>query len=283
VSGKQSKKERKVQREAQREAFRKQERQRTVFTMIVIAVVVAIGGVLVWVSLDEEVSEDDLADLLEDLESPSPSPEESEADDADSQLPLEERPIACGGEEPTAAGEDKPTFDEPADVLEEGTDYRAVVETSCGTVVIDLDEEATPEAVNSFVFLAEQDFFDGQLIFRNATTIGALQTGAGDNSNTWQVGYNLEDELETAEEEGYEAGAVAMANSGPNTAGSQFFMVYNNEFHQGVVSGSLEPTYTRFGEVVEGLDVLEEIGAIEVDGETPSQRIYMESVTIETN
>ena len=280
MTGKQTKKERKAEREAQREAARRQERQRTIFTMIVIAVVVVIGGVLVWVSLDQETSEEDLAELLEELQ--SPSPEATDAEDTDDQEPLEESPIACGAEEPAAAGEEKSTYDAPEQVLEDGVDYRAVIETSCGTVVIDLDEENTPEAVNSFVFLAGEGFFDGQLIFRNATSIGALQTGAGDNSATWSIGYTLTDELETAEEVGYRAGAVAMANSGPDSAGSQFFMVYNQEFHQGVTSGALQPTYTRFGEVVEGLEVLEEIGAIAVDGETPTERIYMESVTIET-
>lgn len=282
MSGKKTKKERKAEREAQREAARRQERQRTIFTMIVLAVVIAIGGVLVWISIEDEPTDEDLAELLEELQSPSPSPSESPGDDASESEEPEERPVACGAEEPANAGEEKSTYDAPEEVLEDGVDYRAVIETSCGRVVIDLDEENTPEAVNSFVFLAQEGFFDGLEIFRNATSIGALQTGAGTNDATWDIGYSLTDELETAEDVGYRAGAVAMANSGPNTAGSQFFFVYNEEFHQGIVSGALEPTYTRFGEVVEGLEVLEEIGAIEVEGETPTERIYMESVTIET-
>jgi peptidyl-prolyl cis-trans isomerase B (cyclophilin B) len=274
VSGKQSKKERKAAREAQREALRKQERQRTIFTAIVIAVVVALGGVLVFVSLEDEPSlEDELADLLE----------QDGEDGEDAEAAPDERPVACGAEEPEGAGAERSTFDEPEQVLEDGVDYRAVVETSCGTVVIDLDEERTPEAVNSFVFLAQQGFFDGQEIFRNATSIGALQTGAGDDSATWQLGYTLTDELETAESEGYPPGSVAMANSGPNTAGSQFFWVYDEQFQDAIDGGGgLQPVYTRFGETVEGLDVLAEIGAIEVTGETPTERIYMESVTIET-
>lgn len=279
MSGKQHKKERRAAREAEREALRKQERQRTIFTMIVIGVVVVIGGVLVFVSLDDGPSPDDeLADLLEQLESESPSPS---PDDADEDATPDARPVACGAEEPPDAGIERSTFDEPAQVLEDGVDYRAVVETSCGTVVIDLDEERTPEAVNSFVFLADQGFFDGQLIFRNATSIGALQTGAGNDTNTWQLGYTIADELETAEEDGYPAGTVAMANSGPDSAGSQFFFVYDGSFQEGVEGGALAPTYTRFGEIVEGLDVLEEIGAIPVEGEDPTERIYMESVVVE--
>jgi peptidyl-prolyl cis-trans isomerase B (cyclophilin B) len=292
VSGKQSKKEKKAAREAQREALRKQERQRTVFTLIVIVVVIAVGGVLIVVSLEDPTPEDELADLLgddadddadadgaEDVadpdEVPEDVPEEVEA--------VADRPVACGAEEPAGAGEERPTFEEPEQVLEDGIDYVAVIETSCGTVTIDLDEERAPEAVNSFVFLAEQGFFDGQLVFRNATSISALQTGAGTDDATWQVGYQLDDELETAEEEGYPAGTVAMANSGPDTAGSQFFMVYGDGFQEGVEAGALQPTYTRFGTVTEGLDVLEEIGAVEVDGESPLERIYLETVTISTS
>jgi peptidyl-prolyl cis-trans isomerase B (cyclophilin B) len=279
VSGKQTKKERKAAREAQREALRKAERQRTVFTMIVIGVVIAIGGVLIFLSLDDPAPEDELAELLEGLDEEGEAGDDAEG--ADAEAPLAERPVACGADEPAGAGEEKSTYEAPEQVLEDGVDYRAVVETSCGTVIIDLDESLTPEAVNSFVFLARDGFFDGQLIFRNARSIGALQTGAGDDQNTWQVGYTLTDELGTAEEEGYPPGAVAMANSGPDTAGSQFFFVYDDGFQQGIEAGALEPTYTRFGTVVEGLEVLQEIGAIEVSGETPTERVYLESVTIE--
>jgi peptidyl-prolyl cis-trans isomerase B (cyclophilin B) len=278
VSGKQSKKERKAAQEAQREALRKKERQRTIFTLIVVVVVVAIGGVLVYVSLEDPVS-DDIADLLA---SEDPDATATPGDD----VPLAERPIACGAQEPAGAGEAKETYDAPEQVLVDGTDYGATIETSCGTVVVDLDEENTPEAVNSFVFLAEQGFFDGQLIFRNATTIGALQTGAGDDDAGWQVGYTLTDELATATEQGYPAGTMAMANSGPDSAGSQFFLVYDGSFQEAIEAGTgLEPVYTRFGEVLEGLDVLEEIGAIAATGErgeTPTERVYLESVTITT-
>jgi peptidyl-prolyl cis-trans isomerase B (cyclophilin B) len=273
VSGKQSKKERKALREAQREALRKAERQRTIFTMIVIFVVVAIGGVLIWLSLDDPV-DDELADLLDELATEEPT------EDA-----LEDRPVACGGEVPEGAEDAREVYDAPEQVLEDGVDYQAVIETSCGQVIIDLDEENAPEAVNSFVFLAQEGFFDGLLVFRNATSISALQTGAGTNDASWQVGYTLSDELETAEAEGYPAGSVAMANAGPDTAGSQFFFVYGEGFQQGVEAGALGPTYTRFGTVVEGLSVLETMGAIATAGpagETPTERIYMESVTITT-
>jgi peptidyl-prolyl cis-trans isomerase B (cyclophilin B) len=271
VSGKQSKKERKAQREAQREALRKAERQRTIFTMIVIGVVVAIGGVLIWVSLEDPV-DDELADLLDELATEEPE-----------DVALDDQAVACGGEVPPGAEEDREMYDAPEQVLEDGLDYQAVIETSCGQIILDLDQEGAPEAVNSFVFLAQEGFFDGLRIFRNATSIDALQTGSGTNDASWQIGYQLTDELESAEEEGYPAGTVAMANSGPDTAGSQFFFVYGDGFQAGVEAGALGPTYTRFGMVVEGLSVLEVIGDIPTAGpagETPTERIYIESVTI---
>jgi peptidyl-prolyl cis-trans isomerase B (cyclophilin B) len=288
VSGKQSKKERKALREAERARLRKQERQRTIFTIIVIAVVVAIGGALIWISLENPG--DELADLVEDLPteaSPEPAAESVPEPAVVEETPVEEQPVACGAQEPEGAGTEKPTYDAPEQVLEEGGDYQAVVETSCGTVVIDLDQERAPETVNSFVFLAQEGFFDGQRIFRNATTIDALQTGSGTDDATYQHGYTIPGELEAAEADGYPPGSVAMANSGdPDSGGSQFFFVYGDAFQQGVDAGQLTPTYTRFGMVTAGLDVLEQIGQIPVSGpagETPQERIYIESVTITTS
>lgn len=263
MAGKQHKREAKRAREAAREAARREERRRTIFTAIVITIVVAIGGVLVAVSVERP---DDVA-----------SPDESPSPDATEATEIENREVACGAEAPPAAGEDKPTFSEsPPEVLEEGVDYQAVIETSCGQIVVDLAEDRAPQTVNSFVFLAQQGFFDGLEIFRNAASIGALQTGAGTDEASFDIGYTLPDELEFAEAEGYPPGSVAMANAGPGTGGSQFFFVYNDQFN-------LPPQYARFGTVVEGLEVLQQIGSIPTagpQGETPTQIVYMERVEI---
>ena len=258
-----------VDRTAEREAARRKQRQQTLFTVIVIAIIVGIGGVLVAVSMNPP------ADLAAN---PSESPSgASEAPD--------DRAVACGADAPADTGAAKATYKEPKQVLKDGTDYGAVIKTSCGDVEIDLFEEDAPETVNSFVFLAEEGFFDGLEIFRNATTIGALQTGAGSNSASWDVGYKLKDELELAEKEKYPPGTLAMANAGPNSAGSQFFFVYNDKF-------KLDPTYAVFGKTdAAGLKVLQKIGKIPVvdktgadpaGAEKPSEISYMESVTITT-
>lgn len=281
MSGKQHKREFRRQRDATRAEARRQERQRTTVTVILIAVVVAIGGVLVVLSLDR----------------PTAGPEETPPTEAPAVVPSvptatpgqaaagitkpairSDVPVACGAAEPTNASAARPSFPGgPASLLDSGRDYRAVIQTSCGRVVVDLYEQQTPVTVNSFLFLAEQRFFDGLQIFRNATTIGALQTGSGTNDASWDVGYTIRDELAAAQSEGYMAGSIAMAKTAaPHSAGSQFFFVYNDTF-------TLEPTYTKFGTVVEGLDVLGKIGAIPVDGEAPQQRIWIESVMIESS
>ena len=283
MSGKQHKKERKAQREAERRAAAKAERQRNLMTLIVVVIVVGLGGVLVWLSLDDAGDEETLAE--EELEEMMSELEEQQGEEGEEGEETAEGAETAEGDvaeveacepapPPESAGADKPTFDEPAQVIEDGVDYRAVIATSCGEVVVDLDEERAPQAVNSFVFLAQQGFYDGLEIFRNAPSISILQTGSGTNDATWQVGYQLPDELGAAEQDGYPPGSLSMANSGPDTSGSQFFFSYGET--------TLPPDYTKFGDTVDGLDVLRSIGAIEVEGESPVESVYLESVTIET-
>jgi peptidyl-prolyl cis-trans isomerase B (cyclophilin B) len=260
-----------VDRTAEREAIRRKQRQQTLFTVIVIAIIVGIGGVLVAISMDR--SGEDLAD--DPTESPTDAPDD--------------RPVACAAEAPPNAGETKPTFEEPEQVLEEGTDYGAIITTSCGRIRVDLFEDEAPETVNSFVFLAQQGFFDGLEIFRNATSIGALQTGSGTDDAGWDVGYTIADELGKAQEDGYPVGALAMANAGPDTAGSQFFFVYNESFDEAFADNR---DYAVFGLANErGRGVLEEIGNIPVQApddptnpgsERPTEITYIESVEITT-
>ncbi len=285
MSGKQHKRELKRQKEAARAAARRQERQRTITTVLVIAVVIAIGGVLVLFSLDRPTPRaEESSPPTEPLPAPAvvpadPTATPGNASPGATKAPVRpDAPLACGASQPPNPDATRPLFPGgPAQLLEAGKSYRAVIQTSCGRVVVDLDEQRAPVTVNSFLFLAEQKFFDGLEIFRNATTIGALQTGSGTNDATWNIGYTIRDELESAQSEGYPAGSVAMAKTGdPHSAGSQFFFVYNDRF-------TLPPTYAKLGTVAEGLGVLRRIGAIPVDGETPKQRIAIESVIVESS
>ena len=268
---KQTKRELKQQKQAAREEARRADRRRSLITAGIVVAVVAAGLGLVALTMFEEreaAAEAEREAAAAASEAAAAASEEAEA--------LANREVACDATAPDGADAERQTYEAAEDVLEEGVDYQAVIDTSCGEVVIDLAESDAPETVNSFVFLAQEGFYDGLEIFRNAASIGALQTGSGTNDPTWQIGYTLADELALAEAEGYEPGAVAMANAGPDTGGSQFFFVYNENF-------TLDPAYTRFGTVTEGLDVLERIGEIETigaQGESPSELVYMNSVEI---
>ncbi len=155
--------------------------------------------------------------------------------------------------------------------------YRAVVRTTAGSFTIDLMAKVSPVAVNNFVFLARQGFFDGDQFFRVLKTF-VLQTGDPLNNGTGGPGYRWDDELPIREP--YGPGVVAMANAGPNTNGSQFFVC------TGPDSAGLnrQPNYTQFGKVVEGMSVVEEIagGKVEYNPRTQELSRPVSPVTIET-
>ncbi len=268
---KQTKRELKASKRAAREAARRAERRRAMATAGIVATVVVVGASLIGYTMIQERS----AAAAQQREAQEAASEAArQASEAAEEIAS--RDVACGADAPPDAGGERATYDAADDVLDDKVDYRAIIDTSCGEVVIDLAAEDAPETVNSFVFLAQQGFYNGLEIFRNASSIGALQTGAGTNDSSWQIGYTLPDELGLAEAEGYPAGAVAMANAGPDTSGSQFFFVYNDDF-------ALDPTFTRFATVSKGLDVLQAIGDISTigpTGETPGEVVYINSVEL---
>ena len=189
--------------------------------------------------------------------------------------------VACGAEVPAAASDPKPQFDRaptPDEVLKKDTAYTAVVQTSCGTITIDLDASASPQTVANFVFLAEQGYYDGQFVTRVVDSIDVVQ--AGGSTATGGPGYTIPDELTGKEH--YATGTVAMANGGPSTGGSQFFLITGPEGAN--LDGN--PNYTIFGQITDGLDVAKQINALmpvadgSYDG-PPTETVYIEKVTIE--
>lgn len=196
--------------------------------------------------------------------------------------------VACGAERPPEANPKQ--YDAPEQVLEDGVDYAAVIQTSCGEIEFDLLEEDAPETVNNFVFLAQEGYFDG-LTWHRIVGNFVIQSGDPDGVNGQEPdgpGYEIKDEL-PAQANVYTFGAVAMANSGANTGGSQFFIVT----HQGPegetdVPAGLTPDYALFGQVEKAsFDVVEEIGKIPTlggddpsQGDTPRNPVYIESIRI---
>lgn len=188
--------------------------------------------------------------------------------------PIEEPSVLnCGPAIPVRA--DDITFTEPGDT-EPGTSL--TLTTTCGDIVIALDP-AAPETVRSTTFLAEQGFFDATACHRLTTAgIFVLQCGDPAGNGTGGPGYALPDEnLPPEGEANYPAGTVAMANAGPGTAGSQFFLVYEDT--------TLPSAYTVFGTVTEGLDIIQEIASVGTedggqDGR-PRQPVVIEQASIQ--
>jgi cyclophilin family peptidyl-prolyl cis-trans isomerase len=191
--------------------------------------------------------------------------------------------VACGGDVPASASRPKPQFDRapaPDEVLKKNTTYTATIETSCGAITVRLDEQTAPQTVANFVFLAEQGYFDGQFVTRVVDSIDAVQTGDPTGTGGGGPGYAIPDEL--GGKIHYAPGTIAMANRGPNTGGSQFFLITGPEGAN--LDGN--PSYPIFGQVTAGLDVAKQInGFMETHDGTydgpPTEAVYIEKVTIE--
>ncbi|MCR8631918.1 MULTISPECIES: peptidylprolyl isomerase [Paenibacillus] len=151
--------------------------------------------------------------------------------------------------------------------------YQATVATTKGTFKIDLFAKDAPKTVNNFVFLAKEGFYQ-DIIFHRVISTFMIQTGDPTGTGRGGPGYKFEDELKTPYK--YEPGIVAMANSGPNTNGSQFFICSGVDC-QGL---NKKPDYSIFGKVSEGMDVIQKIATTPVNGEAPKEKIAIQSVTI---
>lgn len=160
---------------------------------------------------------------------------------------------------------------EPAMQIDPEKRYTAVMATSKGSMTISLDPVAAPRTVNSFVFLARNGYFDGVAFHR---IIPGFVVQGGDPTGTGRggPGYRFPDELPAAGR--YEIGSLAMANAGPDTNGSQFFIISGSD---GV---RLPPSYSLFGKVVSGLDTVAALDATGTRDGKPKERVAIESVAI---
>ena len=149
--------------------------------------------------------------------------------------------------------------------------YSAEMVTSKGTMTISLDPLAAPKTVNNFVFLARYHYFDG-IVFHRVIPGFVLQGGDPTGTGTGGPGYRFEDELPKPGR--YELGSLAMANAGPNTNGSQFFVI------SGPSGARLPPQYSLFGKVVKGMEVVSAIDSIGTSSGKPKERVLIESVTV---
>tara|TARA_B100001559_G_scaffold250370_1_gene213839 strand:+ start:7 stop:645 length:639 start_codon:yes stop_codon:yes gene_type:complete len=157
------------------------------------------------------------------------------------------------------------------------TKYTAVIKTSMGDMSVDFFTEDAPMTVNNFINLSRDGYYDNVIFHR---VISGFMIQGGDPSGTGHgemgkyPGYKFEDELNN--QRSYEKGILAMANAGPDTNGSQFFIMH--------VDYPLPYQYTIFGFVTEGLDIIDKIASVETgDGDKPVNDVVIESVEIKEN
>ena len=166
----------------------------------------------------------------------------------------------------------------PEMTIDPSKSYTATIVTNRGTIVADLYAEKAPNTVNNFVCLATEGYYDG-VVFHRVIRDFMIQTGDPTGTGRGGPGYQMPDEL-PGDDLDYNEGVLSMANSGPNTNGSQFFINQANN------SGRLEKSYTIFGKVTEGMDVVNTIAEIPVSptaqGEqsVPAATMTVLSITI---
>lgn len=162
----------------------------------------------------------------------------------------------------------------PAMTIDTKKSYIATLKTSMGEIEIELFANKMPNTVNNFVFLARDAFYD-KTVFHRVIKDFMIQGGDPKGDGTGGPGYRFNDEKFSGE---YSRGTVAMANAGPNTNGSQFFIMHKDV--------GLPKNYVIFGKVIKGIEVVDKIAASEVTSSASGERskpvkpLFLESVTI---
>lgn len=260
-----------AKRKAQRQWERKQAaaaaaRQRWIVIGVVVAVILIAGGI--WFVTQKNTTDSGNQSTQGDVYSSadtsyddSSATDESPVIDSDSS-PSEAPTNGAAGTALCAYPEGRPAAKDvgaPAELNPPTSGSATATVTLNGDqVTFELDYERTPCTTNSFVSLAEQGYFDDITCHRltTADSLQVLQCGDPSGSGAGGPGYSFADELDGTET--YLAGTLAMANAGPDTNGSQFFIVY--------ADSQLPPSYTVFGQVTAGLDVVEDIAAAGIAG-----------------
>jgi peptidyl-prolyl cis-trans isomerase B (cyclophilin B) len=282
----------KAERQAARRANAAQRRGTRNRIIAVVAVVVVVGGVLAWALLSRSSDSSDVAAPAE-----TAIPSDSAAADASASPDASPSPEASTSPEPSPTSTAQPDTDcapapetraddltwpkAPDAAVKPDTAYTMTLSTNCGDIVIDTLPAEAPATVASMAFLTDEGYFDLTACHRLTTEgIFVLQCGDPAGNGTGGPGYSIPDEnLPVEGEANYPAGTVAMANAGPGTGGSQFFIVYEDT--------TLPSGYTIWGTVAKGLDVVKGIAAAGVEGGgtdgPPAQRVVIEKATLTTS
>jgi peptidyl-prolyl cis-trans isomerase B (cyclophilin B) len=261
-----------ARREAERQRARRRRALLTYGALGLVLVVAAVAGGL-WLTGDDEPSGTAAAT--------STTTAAQEFNDARAGAPTAPAQVACSGRIPPKV--DRPTFSRPPTTrVDPAKTYLATFQTSCGRFTVRLDPRNAPVTTANFVFLAQRKFYDSTWFHRIVPPSGGIAViQGGDPQGTGQggPGYAIKDEL-PASPAAYKKYSVAMANSGPNSGGSQFFINFADN------SQGLQPDYSLFGQVVDGQEVVDRIGAVPLGGperQTPTQAVWIERLTVKVS
>ncbi|HEX6887111.1 MAG TPA: peptidylprolyl isomerase [Candidatus Nanopelagicales bacterium] len=244
----------------QERASRRRRKQVIGATIAAVLGVLAIAGVVLWTS----TSGDDVASPATSA-TPDPAasttPNASTSPEASASATADTTPVDIGCDPMPTPPATPPSYDAiPADALQAGTEYQLGLATNCGEITIATLADQAPKTVNAMLGLAADGYFDGTPCHRLTTSgIFVLQCGDPTGTGSGGPGFELPDEnLPEAGQDNYPKGTVAMANAGPGTSGSQFFIVYQDT--------TLPPNYTIWGTVTTGMDVVEQVAKAGVAG-----------------
>jgi peptidyl-prolyl cis-trans isomerase B (cyclophilin B) len=258
-----------ARREAERQRARRRRALLTYGGLAVVVVVAAVAGGL-WLTGDDDTP----AGAAATTTSAAPA-----FDDARAGAPTAPAAVACGGQLPPKV--ERPTFSKPPTTkVDPGKTYLATFQTSCGDFTVRLDPRKAPVTTANFVFLAGERFYDSTWFHRivpgGAAGIGVIQGGDPQGTGRGGPGYAIKDEL-PASPAAYKRYSVAMANSGPDSGGSQFFISFQDN------AEGLQANYSVFGQVVDGREVVDKIAKVPVggqSGDTPAQSVWIEKLTV---
>ena len=257
-----------AKRQAEKSA---QQRQNRLYWMLAIAIL-AVRAIVVGLALsgDDDTPDPEVAGFSTETEDPGTGTNDEPVvvDTAAPEPAAATCPSPEGVPEITSA-----TYDAAPEMqIDPAATYHATMVTTCGTIEIDLFAADAPLAVNNFVFLAREGFYDG-VIFHRVISGFMIQGGDPTGTGTGGPGYRFEDELAASRSHGYKMGTLAMANAGPNTNGSQFFIMHQDY--------GLPPQYSVFGKTTEGQDVVNDIAAVSTNRQDrPDEDVVIQTVEI---
>ena len=269
-----------ARREAERQRAR---RRRALLVYGGLALVVVVGAVAggLWLTNDDDKTPAAAAATTAAGATTTTAPA-SQFNDARAGAPTAPAQVACGGKIPAKVK--RPSFTKPPTTkVNPVKTYLATFQTSCGDFTLKLDPRKAPITTANFVFLAGRKFYDSTWFHRivpgGAAGIAVIQGGDPEGSGRGGHGYAIKDELPSSPA-AYKKYSVAMANSGPDTGGSQFFINFEDN------SKALQANYSVFGEVTGGRDVVDKLAKVPVggqSGDTPTESVWIEHVTVKTS